>query len=61
MLVVNFNCPHCGIRLEAPAECDGETRHCPRCDGLVYIHVPTTRESVRMGIEAAFKSIFGKN
>lgn len=60
MLVINFDCPHCGIMLKAPAQCDGETRRCPNCNGLVQIEAPTTRESFKAGVEAAFRSIFGK-
>jgi uncharacterized paraquat-inducible protein A len=56
MLMAEFDCPHCGLSLEAPAQLDGETHACPRCERPVTLRVVTTTEAVKAGMVAG---IFG--
>jgi transcription elongation factor Elf1 len=52
MLMAEFNCPHCGSSLEAPASMDGETHACPYCNRPVTLQVITTKDAVKAGIVA---------
>ncbi len=52
MLMAEFNCPHCGRALEAPAHMDGETHACPYCNRPVTLQVITTKQAVVAGMAA---------
>jgi uncharacterized Zn finger protein (UPF0148 family) len=46
MEMVNFNCPHCGNLLSAPAHMDGQTQSCPYCDRPVTLQVVSKKQIV---------------
>ena len=61
--MVSFNCPHCGLPLEAPREWDGETLTCPRCEGAMTLQLPSVKQvlaasAVGLGL-AALAAFFG--
>ena len=45
MEMVEFNCPHCGYPLLAPAHMDGETHACPKCECPVTLQVITKKQA----------------
>lgn len=52
MMIVEFDCPHCGNELEATPDMDGQTHACPNCNRLVTLQVITTKQALKAGIVA---------
>lgn len=44
---VNFDCPHCGQNIDAPASMVGFRVNCPTCSGLISIPSASQSKSVR--------------
>ncbi len=46
--MINYGCPHCGTRLEAPESLAGQDHVCPQCRQRTIVPVPMVRVATRV-------------